>query len=172
MTRSPGRLVFLSGLFTACWVSSGVSDVWGAEAARPRLGMNLNGPADWNTELPFVDVFRLSRRWISQRKAEGWGRGPALDLDQHGWVKRLEPDCWAESPLCTISDGHYPGGRYTILYDGEGELDVWNAARIVSRSPGMIVIDGASRFIRCFCSAGRALPVCVSWTGWRPTARR
>jgi len=143
MTRSLGRLVFLWGLFTACWVAGGVSNVRGAEAARPRLGMNLNGPADWNTELPFVDVFRLSRRWISQRKGEDWGRGPALDLDQHGWVKRLEPDCWAETPLCTISEGHYPGGRYTIFYDGEGELDVWNAARIVSRSPGKIVIDVA-----------------------------
>ena len=38
-----------------------------ADEAQPRLGINLNGPADWNTELPFVDVFRLSRPWISQR---------------------------------------------------------------------------------------------------------
>jgi hypothetical protein len=103
--------------------------------------MNLNGPADWNTELPFVDVFRLSRRWVSQRKGEPWGRGPELELDQHGWVKRLQADCWAESPLCTISGGHYPDGRYTILYDGEGELDVWNTAAVVSRSPGKILFD-------------------------------
>ena len=34
--------------------------------AKPRLGMNLAGPADGNTELPFVDVFRMSRPWISQ----------------------------------------------------------------------------------------------------------
>jgi hypothetical protein len=36
----------------------------GAETApaRSRLGMNLSGPADWSTELPFVDVFRLSRK--------------------------------------------------------------------------------------------------------------
>ena len=90
---------------------------------RPRLGMNLSGIADWNTELPFFDVFRMSRPWVSQRKGAGWGQGPKLDLDEHGWVKRLEPDCWAETLMCTIEGGHYPSGEYIVLYDGEGEID-------------------------------------------------
>ncbi len=107
----------------------------------PRLGMNLNGPSDWNTELPFVDVFRLSRQWISQKKDAPWGQGPALELDQRGWVKRLSPDCWAETPLCTIDGGHYPAGRYTVLYDGQGEIDFWGAASVASREPGRMTID-------------------------------
>lgn len=107
----------------------------------PRLGMNLNGPADWNTELPFVDVFRFSRPWISQKKDAPWGRGPKLDLDEHGWVKRLEPDCWAETPLCTIEGGHYPGGRYTVLYEGKGRLGFWGAASVASRREGRVLID-------------------------------
>jgi hypothetical protein len=113
-----------------------------AQAAppRPRLGMNLNGPADWNSELPFVDVFRLSRAWISQRKGAGWGQGPALALDERGWVARLEPDCWAETPLCTIEGGHYPAGDYTVLYDGEGVIEFWNAAAVTSSAPGRMVI--------------------------------
>ncbi len=67
--------------------------VWSASVPEPKpaLGMNLNGPADWNTELPFVDVFRLSRQWISQKKGQPWGKGPVLELDAQGWVKRLEP---------------------------------------------------------------------------------
>jgi hypothetical protein len=110
-------------------------------SGQPRLGINLSGPADWNTELPFVDVFRLSRPWISQKKGERWGQGPALTLDEHGWVKRLEPDCWAETPLCTIQSGHYPSGRYSVLYDGDGELDCWGAATVVSRQPGQMAIQ-------------------------------
>jgi len=106
-----------------------------------QLGINLAGPADWNTELPFVDVFRMSRPWISQRKGAPWGKGPELQLDEYGWVKRLEPDCYAESPLCTISGGHYPSGRYLVIYDGRGRLDFWNAASIVRSEPGRIVID-------------------------------
>ena len=90
----------------------------------PHLGMNLSGPADWNTEMPFVDVFRFARPWISQRKGEGWGKGPSLALDGHGWVKRLDAGCWAETPLCTIEGGHYPSGQYSVFYDGQGKLDV------------------------------------------------
>jgi hypothetical protein len=92
--------------------------------ARSRLGMNLAGPADWNTELPFVDVFRLARTWISQRQGQSWGKGPKLELDDNGWVKRLEPECWAETPLLTIPGGHFPGGEYVCLYEGEGRIEV------------------------------------------------
>lgn len=56
----------------------------GAEPAPPqsRLGMNLSGIVDWNTEHAFVDVFRLSRQWISQKKGEPWGKGPKLEVPQ------------------------------------------------------------------------------------------
>ncbi len=113
---------------------------------RAALGMNLSGPADWNSELPFVDVFRLSREWISQREGAGWGQGPALDLDANGWVKRLEPGCYAETLMNTIDPGpdgrpRYPGGTYTVLYDGDGDLRFWNAARVVRSEPGRIQIE-------------------------------
>ncbi len=109
--------------------------------AQSRLGINLAGLSDWNTELPFVDVFRLSRRWISQREGADWGRGPELLLDEHGWVMRLEEGCWADTPLCNIPGGHYPSGHYTCLYDGEGEIEFWGAATVVSSEPGRIVLD-------------------------------
>jgi len=109
--------------------------------ARARLGINLAGPADWNTELPFVDVFRMSRPWISQKKGLPWGKGPGLSLDEHGWVTRLEKDCWAETPLCTIPGGHYPAGRYTVLYDGKGRIELWNTGQVVQRRPGLLVFE-------------------------------
>lgn len=107
----------------------------------PRLGMNLAGPADWNTELPFVDVFRLSRPWVSQREGQPWGKGPALDLDEHGWVKSLQPGCYAETLMCTIDGGRYPSGRYVILYEGKGELELAGAGKIASQGPGRILAD-------------------------------
>jgi hypothetical protein len=75
---------------------------------QPRLGINLAGPSDWNTELPLVDVFRFSRDWISQKQGLKWGQGPALKLDKNGWVRELAPDCYAETLICTIQGGHYP----------------------------------------------------------------
>ncbi|RJP25500.1 MAG: hypothetical protein C4527_16965 [Candidatus Omnitrophota bacterium] len=102
--------------------------------------MNLAGPSDWNTELPFVDVFRLSRKWISQKQGESWGKGPQLELDGKGWITRLEPNCWADTLLCTIEGGHYPAGQYTVLYDGEGKIEFWGAAQVVSGEAGRMVI--------------------------------
>ncbi|HNY26967.1 MAG TPA: hypothetical protein PKH31_06255 [Candidatus Sumerlaeota bacterium] len=114
-----------------------------AEPAAPqaRMGMNLSGPADYNNEQAFVNVFRLSRPWISQKEGSPWGGGPALDLDEHGWVKRLETGCSAETILCTIAGGHYPSGRYTVLYDGEGKLTASNAGTVASQEPGRLALD-------------------------------
>lgn len=110
-------------------------------AVQPRVGINLHGPCDWNTELPFVDVFRMSRAWISQREGQGWGKGPALQLDEHGWVQRLEPNCRADTPVCMIEGNHYPSGIYTVYYQGQGKIDFWNAGKLVSQRPGELKVQ-------------------------------
>lgn len=112
-----------------------------ADPGQASLGMNLGGPADWSTELPFVDAFRYSRLWISQREGAGWGQGPELELDPHGWVTRLQDGCFAETLLCTIDGGHYPSGQYTVLYEGQGTLDFGNAGSVLSSEPGRITLN-------------------------------
>lgn len=112
-----------------------------AQQPSAQIGINLAGPADWNTELPFVDVFRMSRSWISQRQGAAWGQGPKLETDELGWVKRLEAGCYAETMLCTIRDGHFPGGVYTVLYEGDGDLDFAKSATVVANKPGEVRID-------------------------------
>jgi len=134
-------VILSSGLCLAQVERSESSLQTGTLQTRPELGINLAGPADWNTELPFVDVFRLSRTWISQKKGQAWGKGPKLSLDQHGWVKRLESDCWAETLMCTIDGDHYPSGRYTVIYDGVGTLAVSGAASSLSGKPGRMTMD-------------------------------
>src|SRR4051794_11701890 len=51
-----------------------------AAADQAGFGVNVSTPNDWTTEWPFVDLFRTSRAWISQRKGAEWGNGPALSL--------------------------------------------------------------------------------------------
>lgn len=118
---------------------------------RPALGINLAGAADWNTELPFVDGFRFARTWISQQAGAGWGKGPTLDLDEHGWVRRLDPGCFAETPLCTIEGGHYPSGVWTVVWDGEGRVSL-SRGRVVSSASGLLKVDleaqGGGFFLR------------------------
>jgi hypothetical protein len=139
MTRLALLIAALSLIASAAVAADPPADAPKPPPPNARLGMNLSGPADWNTELPFVDVFRMARPWISQRKGQPWGKGPPLDLDEHGWVKRLEADCSAETPLCTIEHGYYPGGEYTVLYEGQGRLEFTNA-EIMSSEPGRMVI--------------------------------
>lgn len=140
------RPLLLSALLALCTLIAAAAPV-----PRPALGINLSGPADWNTELPFVDVFRLSRAWISQRQGAGWGKGPQLELDEHGWVKRLAPDCFAETPLCTIEGGHYPSGEWTVLWEGEGRVEL-SKGKVVSSAPGKLVVNidakGGGFFLR------------------------
>jgi hypothetical protein len=113
--------------------------------ARPRLGINLAGIADTTSELPFVDVFRSSRPWVSQQEGKPWGQGPPLVLDERGWVKKLQPGCWAVAIMLTLG-GHYPEGRYTVLYDGRGKLEAMNSARLVGQSPGRLTIEISPKF--------------------------
>lgn len=89
----------------------------------------------------FVEVFRLWRPWISRREGKRWRRGPRLDLDEYGRVRRLEPGCWAETLMCTIDGGYHPAGRYVCLYDGKGRIELRNAKRAIERKPGRIVFE-------------------------------
>lgn len=117
----------------------------GAPKGSASLGINLAGLADWSTEIPFVDVFRMSREWVSQREGASWGQGPKLALDEHGWVKRLAPGTWAETPMNTIEGDHYPSGTYSVLYDGKGEVTFMNATVKFSQPGKMLVSVDARR---------------------------
>jgi len=128
-----------AGLWAAVVLGALPASAQDPQPARSRLGINLSGPADWNTEYPFVDAFRLARTWISQKKGTKWGGGPPLELDAQGWVKRLEPDCFAETPLCT--HGHAPKGEYVCLYEGEGKIDFAQIKGVVDSKPGRIVFE-------------------------------
>lgn len=120
------------------------------------LGTNLMGVADWSTQLPFIDGFKSSRRWLTQCLPSDPGcqhpwnteEFDQLDLDANGWVKSLPKgkDKSVYTRVATLLFNnviHYPAGKYLVLYDGEGKLEYqWDATldRQASR-PGRDVIQ-------------------------------
>ncbi len=112
---------------------------------KPALGINLTGPADWNSEVPFADVFRFSRAWLSQKPGAPFGGGPPLELDERGWIKRLEPGCFAETPLVTDSKGWTPGGVYTVHWTGQGKVRISEGEVVSESRSGMQVRMPAGR---------------------------
>ncbi|NEO60918.1 MAG: cellulose-binding protein, partial [Moorea sp. SIO4G2] len=47
------------------------------------LGTNLNGIADWSTELPFLDAFKSSRPWITQCVSGETGCSGSWDTEEY-----------------------------------------------------------------------------------------
>jgi hypothetical protein len=126
---------------------------------QPVLGTNLSGLSDWSSQMPFTDLFKMSRGWIPQ--CAYWTANPdpgctgqwdtgeqaQLDLDANGWVKSLpKPE---DTPIFTRVATYwamYPefeGGRYVVLYDGEGTLGYsFSAHKLdVESRPGRDVIN-------------------------------
>lgn len=114
------------------------------------LGTNLNPVADYSTELPFLNAFKSSRKWMTQAKGS-WNTNEyeKLDLDERGWVKSLpSPEDSAEyayvgTLLRREIGGHYPGGKYVVIYDGKGDLEYgFDANKNGAQStPGRDVIE-------------------------------
>jgi hypothetical protein len=152
MRRETRRAVVVGGGAVALAAAWKLRRRWRAVAAedkpptpgQARLGINLASPNDYNSELPFVDVFKTSREWLSQREGAGFGEGPKLSFDEHGWVTRLERNCWAETTMLSgLGDlGHTPPGLYTILHDGQGRIELWGGKLDVkSERPGRIQVQ-------------------------------
>jgi hypothetical protein len=136
VTRRELAKWILAGAAGQC-ITSGAARGQPQAAAKPnaRLGINIAGPAYFNTELPFVDLFRMSRSWEVKLQAGGTPAG-APSLDENGWVTRLPPASWAETPLAM--QGRIPQGVWTVLYDGVGKVEMWGRLETLRQQPGRI----------------------------------
>ncbi|GBF81431.1 beta strand repeat-containing protein [Aphanothece sacrum] len=99
------------------------------------LGTNLAGISSWSTQLPFVDSFKSSRGWITQFTGIfNTEESNLLDLDQNGWVRSLPAleDAPKYTSVCTLFNptNYSSGGRYVVLYEGEGEIQYGLGAKI------------------------------------------
>lgn len=84
------------------------------------FALNLSAVTDSATEQPFVDVFCTARQWVPQAQGKGWGEGPPLDLDDHGWLRSLDEGQYATAIMMTHERPR--PGRYVCTWKGKGEL--------------------------------------------------
>ncbi|NES85474.1 MAG: cellulose-binding protein [Moorea sp. SIO2B7] len=100
------------------------------------VGNNLGGITYWSTQIPFLDNFKSSKKWVTQCLAKEIGCSGSwvtneeekLDLDEYGWVKSLPapedpPEYTRVGTLILREIGRYPAGKYVVLYDGEGTIE-------------------------------------------------
>lgn len=102
-----------------------------------RLGINLSMLGSRLPEIPFVDAFKEFDPWTI--------RGMALQGKtelRNGWVTKLAEGQFAQAcAFKGFTQGHYPAGHYTILYDGQGQLTARGSLKILHNQPGRIIMD-------------------------------
>jgi len=106
--------------------------------ARAELGVNLDLMTDWSPAWTFVDGFKHARTWIPQyaNGLENWNTGKSLDLHSDGNLRSLAPGQAAAALMFWDLDGHYPGGDYTCVFEGTGDLEFRGAATVKTSSSG------------------------------------
>lgn len=122
------------------------------------LGTNLTEVTDYSHQLPFVDIFRFSRTWITQCRsgvdpgctpslAFDTGEADQINLDANDWVQSLPAP---SSPVVFTSvatfwdvPSDFPAGRYVVLYDGEGliEYELGASKDESASSPGRDIVQ-------------------------------
>jgi hypothetical protein len=106
------------------------------------LGINLGGVTYWSTEIVFVDLFKHSQTWKSQAPGKKYAQGGELALSKDGWVQSLADNGqFADSIILSSINGRYPGGVYTCLYDGKGELKFAYGTSVIDQKPGCIKVQ-------------------------------
>lgn len=131
---------FIGALALALGILSASSH---ADATRPPIGTNLAGIVDWSTDLPFNDVFKTSRPWISGSRSS-WSDSRPLDLDARGWVRSLQVGQIARTLMfwdLSRVPGQFPAGRYVVEYEGAGTIEYGGSARRVDARPGRDVLE-------------------------------
>jgi hypothetical protein len=133
-------------------------------AAPSGIGINLDATTYWQSDWPFIDEFKRAGGWATRCDAampqcRDFAPGASaadtkeqarLELDEHGWVKRLpapdDPDVkfrQVSALLFQGNGGSHAAGRYVVLYDGAGTLAYAGAGRKVAAEsrPGRDVLD-------------------------------
>ena len=111
-----------------------------------QFGVNLDGLADWSTEVTFVDLHRRARQWIVDQitYSPTWGayNQSNVTLRDDGYPQYLEIAKTVGTFMTRDLRGHHINGLYVCLYDGDGVLNFnFDSKNIISREAGRILIQ-------------------------------
>jgi len=121
-----------------------------------KFGMNFMYLSSWRREMPFVDVMKSSRLWMTQNSVYVSGGQNLFDTgvrdsipaDSDGYPLQLpyrvagtETTQIVLTQMADMQNGVYPSGQYICLYDGNGTITFSGDASIVSQTQGRIVLN-------------------------------
>ncbi len=110
--------------------------------AQTRMGINVAGLHDYDTQIPLKDAMKSARMWFHQPMDGGeWSLDEPLDLREDGWPASLAPDRAAATIMMIEKDGNYPGGIYSVFYEGEGTLEFSWDAEVIHSEAGFMQLD-------------------------------
>ncbi len=128
------RILFFIIIFFVC-INFSFSQL--SDKCKLSIGTNLNGVKDWGTEIPFVDLMKLSRQWYTKSMGDPndpWDSELADQLEYRadGYPTHIPQTVSGSSypqQVATFwaSTEAWPPGDYVVLFDGLGTLDFWGA---------------------------------------------
>ncbi|MDX5358928.1 MAG: hypothetical protein LPK12_14455, partial [Rhodobacterales bacterium] len=115
----------------------------------PGIGFGLAEVVDWSVQQPFLDVMKTARPWVGHLPGQwgGWGHDELSAggwLDAEGWPRAIPPELTGLSTLLLTdlpADAASLAGRYVLLHEGRGTLQIDGRARVISRAPGRAEFD-------------------------------
>ncbi len=109
------------------------------DLSKPSMGINLNKVEFFSPEWVFVDVMQMTRRNMPGFPWDLVNPNNAAppDVDPRGYPIGLRNGQAVWTLALRGLKGRYPGGDYTVMFDGEGELELgWDAQRTVKANDG------------------------------------
>ncbi len=104
------------------------------------LGINTNEVFEQDASIPFVDLFRVATPFNEnircRKKDQPCLTNAEVEYDKNGWPIKLNGGKAGVFFLRNVALEALPKGNYSVLYDGEGQIDYQQNAKLVSRKDG------------------------------------
>lgn len=109
------------------------------------LGINTNEVYEQDASVPFVDLFRVATPFHEnircRKKDKPCLTSPEVTYDEQGWPKNLNGGKAGVFFIRNVNRDAFPPGNYTVLYDGEGNIEYLNNAKLKQRAEGEDIIE-------------------------------